>query len=239
MACAPLGGTAAIDVATRRATVSGQCTGGCNIGPPLPSLRPSSATGGGGRASRVQASLFSCIHLSRLDADCGSKAIRLGLWVDTDSFGKTVQRCVVSGMAGQLAVVSVSPSKRLVAAAPCGICTALCRLGSPKLAGSGSLRSTPARRWVATSPRATPFTPAISGCLQLCEGNDCSYRAANWVCRTDIRIMELGNHAVCPVPPARLTVRPRVHSSSEQQSAGSSGALLFVRPKAERPASSV
>ena len=38
-------------------------------------------------------------------------------------------------------------------------------------------------------------------CIQLCDGPaDCSYKADNWVCRTDITLKGFG-HSICLVPP--------------------------------------
>jgi hypothetical protein len=85
-----------------------------------------------------------------------------------------------------------------------GICTARCRLGTQEACG---YRVTPIDAGPPMGACVLPWgdtgynTGDLGLCLQLCDTtNDCSYKASNWVCRTDIRLSGFG-HSVCLVPP--------------------------------------
>jgi len=217
-ACAPFGGICiAIDVAADGTTVSkANCFEACNLGPPLPQPPALKCHGRQDVACEpvnAAETLFACIPLCESDADCGTRKCdpSSGLCVDTPTAGKTVgSGCtVVRGMpnnecAGGLCLpIEAIPDGGTTTP---GICTALCRLGSPEACGFRitAIDAGPPMGGCLLPWGDTGYNTGDLGlCLQLCESsNDCSYRAANWLCRTDIRIMELGNHAVCLVPPA-------------------------------------
>jgi hypothetical protein len=84
-----------------------------------------------------------------------------------------------------------------------GICTAFCNLGLPQACGfrSGALDAGPPEGACIFPWSDVGYNSGDLGfCLQLCDTpGDCTYRAANWTCRTDLPVTGTG-HAVC-LPP--------------------------------------
>jgi len=215
-ACAPLGGICVgIDAdATGMTVTRAFCFEDCDIGPPLPQAPAFKCHGRTDVACEpvnAMETLFSCIPLCETDADCGTRKCEAssGLCVDAPKAGKAVGAgCTVtrgsmapSECAGGLCLpIESIPDGGTTTP---GICTALCRLGAPEACG---YRITPIDAGPPMGGCVLPWgdtgynTGDLGLCLQLCDNaNDCSYKAANWTCRTDIRITDLG-HSICLVP---------------------------------------
>jgi len=217
MACGPTGGICvAIDIAPDGGTVSkAACFEACTIGPNPPAPPVVKCHGRQDVACEPvnQAeTLFACIPLCVTDADCGGRKCdpSSGLCVETPMAGKTIgSGCTVTRgqanneCAGGLCLpIEAIPDGGTTTP---GICTALCRLGTQEACG---YRITPIDAGPPMGACVLPWgdtgynTGDLGLCLQLCDGaNDCSYKAQNWVCRTDITLRGFG-HSVCLVPPA-------------------------------------
>jgi hypothetical protein len=218
MACGPTGGVCvAIDIGADGASVSkAACFESCAIGPNPPAAPVAKCHGRQDVACEPvnQAeTLFACIPICVTDADCGGTRkceASSGLCVDTPMAGKTVgSGCTVTrGMsnnecAGGLCLpIEAIPDGGTTTP---GVCTALCRLGTQEACGyriTGIDAGPPMGACVLPWGDTGYNTGDLGLCLQLCDGaNDCSYKAANWTCRTDITLRGFG-HSVCLVPPA-------------------------------------
>jgi hypothetical protein len=214
-ACGPLGGIClAVDAAVDAAVPRSFCFESCNIG-------PNPATGPAKCHARQDAvcepvntaeTLFACVPLCVTDADCGTRKCdpSSGFCVTTPTVGKTigagctlVRGVVNNECAGGLCLPIESIADGGTSTP--GICTALCRLGSQQACG---LRTTPLNAGPPAGACVLPWGASgydngdLGLCLQLCDStNDCTYKASNWTCRTDISLVGIG-HFVCLTTPA-------------------------------------
>ena len=214
--CANLGGLCiAFDVSDAGTATRAFCFEECTVGPPRPQPPVVKCHGRNEVVCRPVTSdetIFGCIPLCVTDADCGSRKCdpSSGYCLDAPMPGKgvgagcTANRTTLSSTecAGGLCLpINAIPDGGT--SGP-GICTEFCSLGTLEACG---FRITPLD---AGPPEGACVFPWGSGmlynagdlglCLQLCDNTaDCSYKAADWLCRTDIPIQGTG-HAVC-LPP--------------------------------------
>jgi hypothetical protein len=214
-ACVPYGGTCTvIDQAPDGGVAKAVCFESCAIGP-SPAMPPVFKCHGRqdlacepvNRAETV----FACIPLCVTDADCGTRKCEAasGLCVDAPVTGKTIgSGCTVvrdmsnNECAGGLCLpIEDIPDGGTTAP---GTCSALCRLGTQEAC---NYRSTPISAGPPVGACVLPWgdpstynSGDLGLCLQLCDDpSDCSYQAANWVCRTDLMLKGFG-HSVCYPP---------------------------------------
>jgi hypothetical protein len=215
-ACGPVGGIcAAIDVTPADVITRALCFESCAIGPTRP-LPPVAKCHGREdvvcRPFNAAETVFGCFPLCVTDADCGTRKCEAasGMCVDVPQTGKTVgSACTSAGdtlsstecAGGVCLPIEAVPDG---GTAP-GICSSLCSLGSTRACGlrMGALNAGPPVGACIFPWGDMGYNSGDLGlCLQLCDTpNDCSYRSANWTCRTDIPVAGSG-HAVC-LPPLR------------------------------------
>jgi hypothetical protein len=217
--CGPVGGICvAIDIAGTgdAATVTrALCLETCTVGPPLPMPAVRKCHGRGEvtcePVNRAE-TLFACIPLCISDADCsgGRKCeAASGLCVTTPHTGKPLgSGCtVVVGQSntecesGLCLLIDDLPDGGTMAP---GVCSEFCQFRNREAC---HYRITPIDAGPPMGACVLPYNSMggynagdLGLCLQLCDGpNDCAYKAANWVCRTDITLRDWG-HSVC-LPP--------------------------------------
>lgn len=156
--------------------------------------------------------LFSCIPICLSDTDCGTRKCDLatGLCQDTLTPGKPIgSGCtVVANMTNNecagglcLPIDAITDGGTTTP----GVCTSFCRFNTLEAC---QYRISPIDAGPPEGACILPWgqdgydTGDLGLCIQLCDTEaDCNYHAANWMCRTDIKLRGFG-HSICLVPPA-------------------------------------
>jgi hypothetical protein len=211
--CGSSGICVAIDVGADGSVTRALCFESCAIGPnpPAPPVAKCHS-----RQDVVcepldrNETLFGCIPICLTDADCAGRKCDLasGLCVNTPRPGKTIgSGCTVisnqtnNECAGGLCLPIEATSD---GGSTPGVCSSFCRLNTLEACNfrSGIPISSDNTQGACVYPWGpTGYNTGDLGlCIQLCDApNDCSYQAADWVCRTDITLGGWG-HSICLVP---------------------------------------